>query len=66
MNTLIEIEAAADRLQPEEKQELMLFLAARLRATGAELPAPRSFSNEQIQQWIAEDENGYRRFVAGS
>ena len=66
MSTLTEIEAAADQLPAEEKQELILFLATRLRATGAELPAPRSFSNEQIQQWIAEDENGYRRFVAGS
>jgi hypothetical protein len=66
MNTLTEIEAAADQLRPEEKQELILFLAARLRVTGAELPPPRSFSKEQIQQWIAEDEDGYRRFVAGA
>jgi len=66
MNTLTEIEAAADQLRPEEKQELILFLAARLRAIGAELPPPRSFSKEQIQQWIAEDEDGYRRFVAGA
>jgi hypothetical protein len=66
MSTLTEIEAAADQLRPEEQQELILFLAARLRATGAELPPPRSFSKEQIQQWIAEDEEGYRRFVAGS
>jgi hypothetical protein len=66
MSTLTEIEAAADQLRPEEKQELILFLATRLRATGAELPPPRSFSKEQIQQWIAEDEEGYRRFVAGA
>jgi len=63
MSTLAVIEAAADQLSPEEKQELILFLAARLRATGAELPRPRSFSKGQIQQWIAEDEEGYRRFV---
>jgi hypothetical protein len=66
MSTLTEIEAAADQLGPEEKQELILFLAARLRATGVELPPPRVFSKEQIQQWIAEDEEGYRRFVAGA
>jgi len=66
MSTLMEIEAAADRLPAEEKQELILFLAARLRAAGAELPPPRSFSKEQIEQWIAEDEEGYRRFVAGT
>ena len=66
MSTLAEIEAAADELRPEEKQELILFLSTRLRVAGAELPPPRSFSNEQIQQWIAEDEEGYRRFVAGA
>jgi hypothetical protein len=66
MSTLTEIEAAADQLLPEEKQELILFLATRLRTTGAEMPPLRSFSKEQIQQWIAEDEEGYRRFVAGA
>ncbi len=66
MSTLAEIEAAADRLPPEEKQELILFLAARLRSTGAELPPPRTFSKEQIASWIADDEEGCRRFVAGS
>jgi hypothetical protein len=66
MSTLPEIEAAADQLRPDEKQELILFLAMRLRANGAEMPPPRSFSKEQIQQWIAEDEEGYRRFVAGA
>ncbi len=66
MSTLAEIEAAADQLRPEEKQELILFLATRLRADGAQMPPPRSFSKEQIQQWIAEDEEGYRRFLAGA
>ena len=32
MSTLTEIEAAADSLPPEEKQELLRFLAERLRA----------------------------------
>ena len=41
MSTLAEIEAAADALSPEQKQELMLFLAARLRANGAKMPEPR-------------------------
>ncbi len=44
MTTLSEIEAAADALPPEQKQELFLFLAARLRAGPAPLPAPREFS----------------------
>ena len=47
MSNLAEIEAAADALPPEEKQELMLFLAARLRAQGTQMPQPRKFSREQ-------------------
>ena len=64
MSTLAEIEAAADALPAEEKQELILFLAARLRAGAEELPPPREFSREQIEQWIADDEAGYRCFLA--
>ena len=63
MSTLAEIEAAADALPAEQKQELLLFLAARLRAGAEELPPPREFSREQIEQWIADDEAGYRRFL---
>ena len=61
MNTLAEIEKAADALSPEQKQELLLFLAARLRAGGARLPEPRKFSREQIAGWIAEDEADLER-----
>jgi hypothetical protein len=61
MNTLAEIEKAADALPPEQKQELLLFLAARLRAAGARLPEPRKFSREQIAGWIAEDEADLER-----
>ncbi len=56
MSTLAEIEEAADALPADQKQELLLFLAARLRADGARLPEPRSFSRERIDGWIAEDE----------
>ena len=62
MSTLAEIEAAADALSPEQKQELMLFLAARLRADGAKLPEPRTFSSEEIADWIARDEADLARF----
>ena len=64
MSTLAEIEAAADALPVEQKQELLLFLAARLRAGTKELRPPREFSRTQIEQWMAEDEAGYRRFLA--
>ena len=66
MSKLDEIEAAADALPPEQKQELMLFLGARLRAQGARLPKPREFSREQLAAWIEEDEADLRRFAAGT
>jgi hypothetical protein len=65
MSTLAEIEAAADALPAEQKQELILFLAARLRTGAGELQPPREFAREQIEQWIADDEEGYRRFLDG-
>ena len=65
MSTLAEIEAAADTLPPEQKQELFLFLATRLRSAGAKLPEPRDFTREQMDAWVAEDEADMRRFREG-
>jgi hypothetical protein len=62
MSTLSEIEAAADALPAQEKQELLLFLATRLRAQSLQLPPPRRFSSEQMKAWIAEDEADMLRF----
>ena len=66
MSTLAEIEAAADSLPPKDQQELLLFLATRLHAAGGVLPPPRDIPKEQIEKWIADDETGYRRFLAGA
>jgi len=65
MNRLAEIEEAAEQLSPEEQQELLLFLASRLRSEGRTLPPPREFTRDQIASWISEDEAGYRRFLEG-
>lgn len=65
MSKLEEIEAAADSLPPEQKQELMLFLAARLRAQGGKLPESSQFSSEQMAAWAAEDEADMTRFRDG-
>ena len=62
MSSLAEIEKAAEALPPEQKQELMLFLGARLRADRAGLPEPRQFSRKKIQSWVAEDEADLKRF----
>ena len=54
MTTLAEIESAAEALSPDEKRELFLFLADRLRGENAPLPAPRVFTSEEVATWIAE------------
>jgi hypothetical protein len=56
MSTLAEIEVAVDRLSAADKQKLLLFLAARLRADSGPLPAPRRFSSGQLKAWVVEDE----------
>lgn len=61
MTTLAEVEAAAEQLPQPEQQDLMLFLARRLRMNKHSLPPPREFTREQIDAWIQEDEVGYRR-----
>ena len=43
----------------------MVFLAARLRASGERLPEPRKFSRQEVSSWIAEDEADMRRFREG-
>lgn len=64
MSTLAEIEAAAEKLPDQEKEQLFLFLAMRLRAATDEQLPPRDFSRERMDQWIADDEAGYRRFLS--
>jgi hypothetical protein len=60
MSTLRELEKAAEALTPEEKQRLIFFLAARLRAEGPQMPPPRIFGREQIEAWVKEDEKDAR------
>ena len=64
MSTLAEIESAASTLPSEQKEELLLFLAMRLREERL-LPPARQFSQEQIHGWIAEDEADMARFRLG-
>jgi hypothetical protein len=65
MSTLAEIESAADTLPVEQKEELLLFLASRLREDRSTMPPARRFSKEQIQEWISEDEADMERFRRG-
>jgi hypothetical protein len=66
MKTLDEIERAVEQLPPEQKTELLLFLAGSLRGQQAPLPEPRLFSDEQLKAWMDEDEEAMRRFRAGA
>jgi hypothetical protein len=66
MSTLSEIEEAAARLSPQQKQELILFLAARLRADGAEMLSPRKYSREEMDSWVASYEADMETFRRGA
>ena len=56
MSTLTEIETAARRLAPAERQQLLIFVAQILREEGQSLPEPRTFSAAEMQAWMDEDE----------
>ncbi len=64
MSTLTEIEAAAESLSDEEKEQLLRKLAMGLRQRRA-TPEPRIFSHEEIASMIAEDEADGERFLQG-
>ena len=64
MSRLAEIETAADSLSSEEKEELLRFLAMRLRKDRA-MPQPRIYSDEELASMLAEDEAGGERFRQG-
>ena len=64
MSTLAEIKCAADALPEKQKEELLLFLAVRLRE-GRTLPQPRDFTKEEMDEWIRDDGEGMRRFREG-
>jgi len=55
VSTVREIEAAAERLPVEQKEELFRFLAMKLR--GERRPTPyRIYSQEELAAMLAEDE----------
>ncbi|MBV9877464.1 MAG: hypothetical protein JO025_22240 [Verrucomicrobia bacterium] len=66
MSTLAEIEEAAAKLSPEQKRELLLFLAARLRTDGAKIPPPLKYSREEMDSWITRDEADMEEFRRGA
>jgi hypothetical protein len=65
MSSLLEIEQAADVLPVEQKKELVAFLLTRLRAADDDLPPVRDIPKETIDRWVADDEEDYKKFLAG-
>ena len=57
-----EIKEAAAKLSPEQKRELLLFLAARLRTDGAKIPPSLKYNREEMASWIARDEADMEEF----
>jgi hypothetical protein len=64
MSTLTEIEAAADRLSPEEKLRLVRFLVHSMPPTRTPMPEPRDFTVEEMSAWLDEDQRAGREFLA--
>ena len=64
MSTVQEIEAAADLLPVEQKEELLRFLAVRLRKERKQ-SQPRIYSNQEVATMLAEDEADGERFRKG-
>lgn len=64
MSTVQEIEAAAELLPVDKKEELLRFLAVRLRKDRS-LPPPRIYSTEEVAAMVAEDEADGERFRQG-
>jgi hypothetical protein len=64
MSTLAEIETAADSLSAEDKEELLRFLALRLRKERT-APEPRIYSHDELASMLAEDEADGARFREG-
>ena len=61
MSTLVEIEKAAEKLSPQQKQELMLFIGERLRAeTNGHAPRnlPPAERAAELKHWAASHERG--------
>ncbi|MCI0538531.1 MAG: hypothetical protein L0Z50_25265 [Verrucomicrobiales bacterium] len=61
MSTLADIERAAEKLSPEQKQELMLFLGAQLRIESnghAPCKLPPAERAADLQRWAASHKGG--------
>lgn len=56
MSTLVEIESAAETLSAEQQEQLLFFLAARLRSSSTQTFSLRTFGKEEMDGWLEQDE----------
>jgi hypothetical protein len=49
-----------------KRESFLAFLLTRLRGDGDELPPVRDIPKSTIDKWVADDEEGYRKFLAGA
>ena len=63
MTTLAEIEDAAKALPDAEQAELLRFLIGLRCVTIGPMPEPRTFTQKQIAEWIAQDEADMREYL---
>jgi hypothetical protein len=66
VSSLLEIAQAADLLPIEQKRKLIAFLLTRLHAANDELPPVRDIPKKTLEAWVADDEKGFRKFLARS
>jgi hypothetical protein len=62
VTTLAEVKTAIDALSAAEQQQLMLHLAARLKAKGKSSNEKQASCRDRKDDWMAEDEAAMRRF----
>ena len=68
MGKLADIESAVSELTVDEQARLLQFIAERMgnAVSFIQMPPPRDIPIKQIREWIAEDEEGMRRFREGA
>jgi hypothetical protein len=63
VNSLAEIESAAEALPADQQRQLLRFLLRIVPVSdGSQTAVPRLFSDEEIQGWLEEDRETMRRF----
>jgi hypothetical protein len=66
MKSFEEVQAAARELPKSEQQKLFNYLLMELEPQAGAIAPPRELSKEQIEQWIAADEEEWAKIKASA